>query len=36
MELASQKIIYDHNGTIKFLQKNKGAIVEITLPKNVI
>jgi len=30
------KIIYDHNGTIKFLQKNKGAIVEITLPKNVI
>ena len=30
------KIIYDHNGTIKFLPKNKGAIVEITLPKNVI
>ena len=30
------KIIYDHNGTIKFLSKNHGAIVEITLPNNVI
>jgi two-component system, NtrC family, nitrogen regulation sensor histidine kinase NtrY len=30
------KIIYDHNGTIKFLPKNKGAIVEIALPNNVI
>ena len=30
------KIIYDHNGTIKFSSKNNGAIVEITLPNNVI
>ena len=30
------KIIYDHNGTIKFLSKKNGAIVEITLPNNVI
>jgi len=30
------KIIYDHNGTIKFLSKNNGALVEITLPNNVI
>ena len=30
------KIIYDHNGTIKFLSKNNGAKVEITLPNNVI
>jgi len=30
------KIIYDHNGTIKFLSKNNGASVEITLPNNVI
>ena len=29
------KIIYDHNGTIKFLPKNNGAKVEITLPNNV-
>ena len=30
------KIIYDHNGTIKFLSIKDGAIVEITLPNNVI
>jgi len=30
------KIIYDHNGKIKFLSKNNGASVEITLPNNVI
>ncbi len=30
------KIIYDHNGTIKFLSKPNGATVEITLPKNAI
>ena len=28
------KIIYDHNGTIKFISKNDGAKVEITLPDN--
>ena len=28
------KIIYDHNGTIKFSSVNKGAQVEITLPNN--
>ena len=30
------KIIYDHNGTIKFLSKDDGATVEINLPNNVI
>jgi two-component system nitrogen regulation sensor histidine kinase NtrY len=30
------KIIYDHNGTIMFLPKKNGAIVEIILPHNVI
>ena len=29
------KIIYDHNGTIKFLSQNHGALVELILPKNV-
>ncbi|MDB4846673.1 ATP-binding protein, partial [Candidatus Pelagibacter sp.] len=29
------KIIYDHDGTIKFLPKKDGAIIEITLPNNV-
>nr|MBC8299302.1 HAMP domain-containing protein [Pelagibacterales bacterium] len=28
------KIINDHNGSIKFNSNNNGAIVEITLPKN--
>ena len=28
------KIIYDHNGSIKFNSNNNGAKVEITLPKN--
>jgi two-component system nitrogen regulation sensor histidine kinase NtrY len=29
------KIIYDHDGTIRFLPKKDGAIIEITLPNNV-
>ena len=28
------KIINDHNGSIKFLNHNKGAKIEIILPKN--